>query len=344
MGGSAPALQQPGTTANLQQAYNYSDSLANLYGSEPNQQGPYGSISTQQLGDIQVPNGNGGYFDIPSLGQTTSLSPQEQQLLGEQQQTGAIAGTEAGASLAGAGYGFTNPTTAIGDTTSGLMGGAESQFQSYEQPFFNQQTQSLQSELANQGLTPGSASYDTAMNNLMQSQGQTTSGFLSQMEPQAFSQAATEYELPLQNAGTLYQMDQPQIPGEIQYPSLNISPPNYEGDVSAYDTAEVQEYQAQQQLMGNIFAGLGNLGLSAAKLYGSSDRRLKTNCTIIGRVGKLNLWKFRFKATLGRCGGSGWQRGFMADEVAKIAPHAVRTGPTGYLMVDYAAATAAALA
>jgi hypothetical protein len=327
MGSSGPALQSPDLTAGVQQQYNSEDALASLAGSEPNQVNPYGSISSTITGYENIP----GVGEIPQYSQSTALSPAEQELLGLQQAGGAEANLGAASLLNGAYTGANaNPNTAIGNETSGLMGQAEQQFQSYEQPFFTQQTNALENQLQNQGLTYTDPAYQTAMNNLAQSQGQTTSGFLSEMEPQAFNQAQSLYTMPAQLAGSL--QSEPgatvQTPSEINYPTLNIAAPNYEGDVSSYDTAEVQEYQAQQSLLGNVFSGLGQLGLAGAKLYTSSDRRLKRDIQRIGSLfGLCGIYRYRMRGN--------WHIGLMADEVQRFAPEAVRLLWPQFEHVDY---------
>lgn len=327
MGSSPPALQSPGTTANVQAGLNTTAAEQTQAGSAVNQNNPFGSINQTQTGVDQYGN--------PTYTTNTTLSPAEQELLGLQQAGGMEAGAGAAGLLSGANYGATNPTADIGNLTSGLMGQTEQQFQGYEQPFFNQQTEALQSQLANQGLTPGNPAYDTAINNLRQSQGQTTSGFLSQMEPQAFSQAQSLYQEPASMATSLASLPgaQPQLPTEQTVPGLNVAAPNYEGDVSAYNTAEMQAYQAQQALMGNVFSGLGQLGGGLAKLAIPSDRRLKRD---IQRVGTMfdgtAVYRYRM--------GGRWHLGLMADEVQKYAPEAVASiTPAGYLGVDYKRAT-----
>lgn len=259
--GSSPSVPvyDPAQVAQEQGLYNEQTGVESQLMSEVGQVTPFGTLSYNQTGSYTDPlTGQ----TIPLETGTTQLSPTEQQLLnvGQGSQTEAALG--ANELLGGFNYGAANPLAVIGNQESGLMGGAESQFQSYEQPFFTQQNQQLESQLASQGLQPGDPAYDTALNNLRQSQGQQTSGFLSQMEPQAFSQAEQEYQLPLQTAESLYQIGAPASLNAnlINTPTGSISPVNVAG---IYQSAQqAQEANAQMQMMEymGMLNGMGSLG------------------------------------------------------------------------------------
>lgn len=261
MGGSAPSetIYNPFQVAQAQAGLNEETGVSSELSSDVGQITPYGTLAYNQTGSYTDPTTG---ITMPLETATTQLSPTEQNLLNVGQGSQTEAATAGNEMLGNANYGMTNPSGVIGNETSGLMGGAEQQFQQYEQPFFTQQTQALQSQLANQGLTPGSPAYQTAMNNLMQSQGQQTSGFLSQMEPQAFSQAEQEYEMPLEMASSLYQMGAPSSIGGnlINTPTTSISPSNLVGAVASAQQAQEQEAQLQEQQYSGMLNGMGSLG------------------------------------------------------------------------------------
>lgn len=84
-------------------------------------------------------------------------------------------------------------------------------------------------------------------------------------------------------------------------------------------------------ILGNLLSGLG-LGLQAYSIF--SDERLKED---VEPVGKLNdgqtIYSYRYK------GDPTPRIGLMAQEVAEHAPEAVSIHPSGFLAVDYDAAT-----
>lgn len=74
-------------------------------------------------------------------------------------------------------------------------------------------------------------------------------------------------------------------------------------------------------------AGMADLGSLAM-----SDRRLKTDIRAVGKLDSgLRVYSYRFKGSMLP------QIGVMADEVERVAPHAVVTMPSGYKAVNYGA-------
>lgn len=259
--GSAPSVPvyNPQQVSQQQQTSNEQTAIAQQLMSQVGQQTPYGSLSYNQTGSYTDPTTG---QVIPLTTATTQLSPIEQELLNLGQGTQLSAAGGAGEMLHNANYGGSNPIADVGGMTSALLNPTIGQFQQYEQPFFNQQTEALTSQLANQGLTPSDPAYKTAMNNLMQSQGQTTSGFLSQMEPQAFGQAENLYNLPLQTAESLYSVGAPASLSTnlINTPTASVSPTNVTGAYASAQQAQTANAQLQEQQYSGMLTGLGSLG------------------------------------------------------------------------------------
>jgi hypothetical protein len=223
-----------------------------------NQETPYGSLTYTQTGTS--PQGT------PLYSASTSLSPTQQGLLNTLTGTQAIAGQAGQSLLAGANYGATNPATAIGNATSGLTGQAVQQEENYLQPFFTPQTQQLETQLLNQGIMPNSPAYTQAMNNLQQSQGQTESGFVANIEPQMYQQALSTYELPATLGGQLTSEGSPTNPTFQQTPSLTVQPANLIGATANAEQAQQQTYQDQVTQYNNMMSGL--MGIPTAILGG----------------------------------------------------------------------------
>jgi hypothetical protein len=102
------------------------------------------------------------------------------------------------------------------------------------------------------------------------------------------------------------------------------------GGTGAFVTAAAPELAA---------AGTGGKAAAeaAAPLVLASDRRLKEDYRVIGKVGALPLYSFRYK------GDPTPRIGFMADEVEQIDPGAVHSMPGGFKAVDYERAVKSAL-
>ena len=222
----------------------------NQAGSNDNQSDPYGSLTYQQIG-----TGPGG---VPLYGSNVSLSSAQQGLLNTLQGTQQSAGTQASNLLSGANYGASNPTTTIGNLSSGLTGQNMQAYLASADPFFTTQTQQLDTTLRNQGLAPGQPAYDNAMRQLTTNQGYSVYGAAASFEPQAFQQATTEYTLPATMAESLGQFGAPANPtSQFETGSaLNEQTPNTTGDISSVAQAQQAQYQAQQAQYNSMIQNL----------------------------------------------------------------------------------------
>jgi hypothetical protein len=253
-----PAVTAPTTTATAQQALNTTSGTQSQQGSMVNQATPYGSLTYNQIGTSST--------GTPLYSASTSLSPAEQSLFNTYTGTQQTAGTAGQQLLQNANYGATNPATAVGNATSGLTGQAVQQEENYLQPFFTPQTQQLQTQLLNQGIMPNSPAYTQAMNNLQQSQGQTESGFVANIEPQMYQQALSTYELPATLGGQLTSEGSSTNPTFQQTPGLTVQPANLVGATANAQQANQQSYQDQVTQYNNMMSGL--MGIPTAILGG----------------------------------------------------------------------------
>lgn len=82
----------------------------------------------------------------------------------------------------------------------------------------------------------------------------------------------------------------------------------------------------------DVASGVGKIANTAGKLFAFfSDRRLKRDIVLEGREPDgLGIYSFRY------VGDDKRRRGVMADEVARIRPHALGPEKAGYATVDYA--------
>lgn len=254
----APAVTDPNVTAANQQALNTTAGKQSQQGSMTNQVTPTGSLTYNQTGTSSD--------GTPLYTATTALSAPQQQLLNTLQGTQQTAGTQAGKILSGANYGSIDPGTAIGNATSGLVGGAMQQEINYLNPYFKQQTDQLDTQLRNQGFAPGQPGYDNAMRAVQNNQGNTVTGFEAQIEPQMYQQAYQTYGLPAQMAGTLAGLGAPSNPTFQTTPQLNIQPANLIGATANAQQAQQQSYQDQLQQSQAMMSGL--FGIPTALLGG----------------------------------------------------------------------------
>ena len=337
MGGGGPPPPQPipaGQVAQQQQQLNTASGQASQRGSMVNQANPFGSLNYQQIG--VGPDGT------PIYGSSLNLSPQQQQLYNILTGTQTAAGAAGQGLLAGAGYGNTSPTQAIGTGASGISGNLMSGYLGLMQPFFTQQTQQLDTQLRNQGLFPSPSAdpanpqtwgpYERAMYQNQTTQSQQVAGAAAQFQPQAFQEATSLYTLPAQLGMQLAGFGQYQLPTNalIQTPGLQVSPADYTGAVAQQENIQEQNYQAevarQNAFINGLFGSVGKVGAAAIM----SDRRLKEDIKRIGTLPNgLPVYSFKFKGSKRR------QVGLMADEVQKVKPWAIAYDNDGYMRVNY---------
>jgi len=308
MGGSPspPPVPDPAGTSAGQFASNLAAGESFQAGSQVNQITPTGSLTYYQTG--VGPNG------VPTYSAIQQLTPQQQELLNLEQLGMGEAGG-AGANLLANTFNqyssAPNLTDMAGGETQKLLG----QETSYLQPFFTNQSQQLDTQLRNQGIMPGTPAYNQQLMNLQANQNQAVTGFLTQAEPQAFSQAVQSYSLPLQIAQSLMGAN---IPGNVGAPETgqapNYQPPDVIGATANAQQALEQNYQAELANQAAMMQGIMGIGSAAIKAAPGivSDRWRKWNLEKTGRFVKgttIPIYRWQYQ------GSNEWHIGPMLDEV-----------------------------
>lgn len=379
MGDSAPTpppAPNPITTATAQAQANDQTAIANTALNNPNVVSPLGTVTYAQTGTQTLTNPDGSTSSVPTYTETQSLSPAEQQLFDQQTQLGSQENTIAAGALTNVQGALQQPIaaptpvqTSVGSQADIANATQQAQQAAYTrmQPALNQQQQQLTSQLASQGIAPGSQAYIQAMQQFgMQQNDAITSSIQTGDTEQAQLYNEALQSAGLNNSGSAQQLQeeiaQQNQPinevtalasgGQVSMPSFQA----YQGGTvaqtpvaqSVYDSANLaeQQYQAQANEAAQENAGLFGLGGSALGALGTaakgsflfSDPKLKDDHGVVGKVGSLPVHEFNFKGDMTPL------RGFMADEVAKEVPSAVKTDEaTGFKKVNYARALAGAL-
>jgi hypothetical protein len=298
---------------------------------------PYGNLVYTQTGvDSQ---GN------PTWRTDTTLAPAQQQMLDIQNRTGIGLGSTINAALGRTqdvmGKEF-NPNL----PQVGINAGEQYQdaYMRRLAPQIEQGREALDVKLANQGIPVGSEAYRRAQ--LAQSQrendlllGATTQGFGTGLSAnqQAYNQAMTNYNLPLNTLSALRTGAQVQNPTFINTPQqANTAGADFLGAAQMGYNAEMGGFNAQNAAQANFNQGL--MGLGGAGIMKYSDIRTKENIEPIGvdRNG-LTIYKYEYKPEFKdhELAGSGIHYGYMAQEVEQVYPYAVKTLNDGYKVVDY---------
>lgn len=150
-------------------------------------------------------------------------------------------------------------------------------------------------------------------------------------QQQSLQQQLAMRAQPINEAAALLSGQQIQSPQFQAVPQVGVAAPDYQGAVGQNYAGQMAGWQQQVQAAGAGNAAFGNaLGaLGGAGLMAFSDRRLKRDVRRIG-TGAHGLPVYSWSYLWGEPG-----VGYMADEVAAVAPHAVHDGPGGFAMVDY---------
>lgn len=225
-------------------------------------------------------------------------------------------------------------------------------------PELDRQQESLRAQLANQGIAQGSQAYNQAMSSFgqqrndaanqaalqginlgMAQQGQTYSQNLQKqnlanlLRNSAFQEQSYLRSLPLNELNALRsgsQVQMPEFPGYTQ--QATTAGPDYMGAAQNTYQSQLGASNAQSAGNANMMSGLFGLGQMGLMGYGMglfSDRRLKKNIKRLGTNDK-GLGIYSFEYIFG-----GGMVGYMADEVEKVSPGAVRE-VGGLKIVNYA--------
>jgi len=338
---SAPAAPDYAGAAQATAAGNLDAARAAAAANRVNQVTPYGNLDYKITG--QDPYGN------PTWTATTALNDVGTQLLNNQNAASLGLGSTINAALGrtqqtmGQGFNPNLPSTGMNPGQS-----YQDAYMERLRPQVEQSREAFDVKMANQGIPIDSEAYKRAA--LTQSQkendlllGATTQGFGvgQQANQQAYNQAMTNYNLPLNTLSALRTGAQVQNPTFINAPQqattagadlLTASQAQGQYNLGASNASNAAQSGFNQGLM-----GLGG-SLGAAYLMGS-DIRMKENIKAIGWLPNgLSVYEYEYKPEFKdkEFNGHGKFVGVMAQEVEQVIPEAVHTLDDGYKIVDYA--------
>lgn len=342
---SAPTPPDPAQTAAAQAAANKDAAIATGELNMVNQVTPQGSLTYTQRGTS--PTGT------PQYTATQTLSPDQQRIYDLTTQAATKYGETANTQLGAVSSKLAEPIdfSTLGPAPTIDQGSWQRAFDSIiqrNQPNQQADLKALETRLANQGIQVGSDAYTAAMRDYnsgvndfrlgaqQQAQSQESQDFGLQQTArnQAINELVQQRQIPLNELAAMLSGSQVQSPSYVNTPTSNVNPADIMGATYGSYNGQLQAYQADQaRQAANMQAIAGILGGAATgAAYKWSDRRLKRDVTQIGRLPNgLGIYRFRYLWA------QGWQIGLMAQEVARVAPGAVRA-VHGYLQVNYAEA------
>ena len=217
---SAPAAPDPNQTASAQTASNQQTALYNFGLNNPNTTTPLGSATFTT--DTSDPN-------QPKSTENITLSPAEQAIFDQNTQNVQQQGQTAGTALSNVNNIINTPynlqnnipqTLSGGDQQTDLKNAEDSLYKQqtqYLDPQFQQGQQQLDSQLANQGLVPGSQAYQTAEDNFARQKQQAYQSAMNQA-----TSGGAAYQAQLANTGLANQAQQAQLYTQQYQEPLNL--------------------------------------------------------------------------------------------------------------------------
>ena len=343
MGKSSSAPPAPDYTgaANATAAGNLDAARAATAANRVNQVTPYGNLDYSING--QDPYGN------PTWTATTSLNDVGTQLLNNQNNASLGLGTSINSQLGNVQNTMSQPFNPNLPQV-GINAGQNYQDAAMQrlQPQIEQSREALNTQLANSGIPVGSEAWKRAQ----MSQGQkendllaanTTQGFNTGLaaNQQAYNQALTNYNMPLNTLSALRTGAQVQNPTFQNVPQqATTAGADILGATTATGNYNLNASNAANAANSSMTGGLMGLAgsLGAAGLMKYSDIRTKENIEPIGIANNgLTVYRYEYKDEFKdhELAGSGVHYGYMAQEVEQVFPYAVKTLNDGYKVVDY---------
>lgn len=319
---SAPEAPDPVETSAASTGTNVSTALANTFLQNVNQYGPDGSKLEYDVIDhytFKDPY-TGEKYEIPMFSATTTLSNAEQGIYDTNQDTRA--------NLANIGK---DQTKFLRDYLGTPFDGSPDAVANYLYDLgsdrmderFKSRRQGLKSDLANQGLTPGSEAWNAQIGSLNEAENDAYNQLMLQGYDQAWNQMMAERAQPLNEIIGLMSGSQ------IALPNFNMNTPSM---IPTTDNAQIINdiYQGELNAYQTQMSGYNNMMSGMFGLFGSilSDRRLKRDISVIGEANGLPVYRYRYNWA------PDWRTGFMAQDVAAKYPQAV-TSIGGYLTIQH---------
>ena len=253
MGKSAPKAPDPVATAQAQAGMNRDTAITQMQLAGVDQVNPWGTVYYTQSGTNRFQDSQGNWVETPSFTQTTTFTPEQQAIFDRTQ--------AAQTNLAG-----------LAEQQSGMLQdhlGSPFSFDNRDaeqwaydlgaqrlDPRFAQQEEALATQLANQGVAPGSRAWEAAMSQQSQGKNDADNQLMLQGRGQAFNEALTEYNAPVNTITALLSGSQVSNPAAQSgaTPSAAIGGVDYTGLVQDQYEAQSQNYQSALGGLGGLFS------------------------------------------------------------------------------------------
>lgn len=322
MGKKQPSAPDPAQTAAAQGAWNSFTAQQQQQMNMIGQNSPWGSLDYQQTGSTWITDPNGKRIEVPQYTANTTLSPEQQAIFDASQAAQGNLANIAKDQSAWLGDYLSSPFEFNNQDAENWAWDLASQRILPQQ---DQNRKDLENRLINQGLRPGTAGYNTAMQQLTNANTDQLNQLALTGRSQAFSEQLAQRNQPLNEIIGLMSGTQVQSPNSTfaQTPQSQVAGVDYTGLVNQKYQADMNAYNSQMGALGGLFGGIASM----AKF---SDRRLKENIERIGKTDSgVPVYKFNY------IGSPTTHVGYMAQDLLELQPEAVMKDADGYYRVRY---------
>ena len=311
----APAAPDPVKTAQAQSTANRETAVTQYGLNATNQNTPQGSLSYKQIGTWED--------GTPRFEATTALNQGEQGVYDT--------GLQTRQNVSNIGR---DQSARIGEllgTPLDLNSAAEDKIAELGakrlDPQIARGSAALETQLLNRGIRPGSEAYKTQRNIFDQGSNDARDRLWLDARGQGVQEALTQRNQPINEITALMGNSQVSQPNFTNTPTPGVAPTDFIGAQQQSLNQQNVGYQAQLQNQQAIMNGLFGLGKAAAGGWAMSDIDTKENIEVVGqRPDGLHVIDFDYKPAFGL--DDHRHRGFVAQEVAEVYPHAVARVPS----------------
>lgn len=250
---SQPKAPDPVATAAAQSGTNRDTAVAGQLLNMTNQVGPDGTLTYNQTGtNSYVDSLTGKTVTLPSYTATTSLSAGQQAIKDQTDAASLNLGKLANQQSAAIGAQLSKPFSFSNNDASQFAYDLASP-RILQQQKTNEAT--LRSQLVASGIRPGTAQWDSEMNRLTQGNSDQLNQLTLQGQNQAYNQALTTYNEPLNSISALMSGSQVASPttGFASTPSTQVAGTDYSGLVNQQYQSKVQSANATNGALGGLF-------------------------------------------------------------------------------------------
>lgn len=246
---SPPPAPDPAATAAAQTRMNRETAITQQGLNMVNQRTPYGALNYTQIGNWQD--------GTPRYEATQTLTPEQQGLLDQQNQFDrqfnqiALDQTQRIGGVLGQPIDLNNQAT-----ESRLMELGRARLD----PILQQRRQSLETDLANRGITMGSEAYRNAMTQFGQQENDAYNSLLLGGRQQAVQEALLQRNQPINEITALMGGGQVQLPQFANTPQTGVAPTDYMGAVRDNYAGQMAGYNARMQQQNAMIGGIAGLG------------------------------------------------------------------------------------